>query len=58
MFSFELAKNAFLSGLRLLEQQQLAKAKATFRESLVHAPDMPSTLINLSITIINQENFL
>ncbi|QWE12813.1 glycosyltransferase family 41 protein [Polynucleobacter sp. AP-Titi-500A-B4] len=57
MPSFELAKSAFLSGLSLLEQQQFAQAEAAFRESLVHAPDRPSTLINLSITLINQQNF-
>ena len=58
MSSFELAKNAFLNGLTLLEQQQFASAEAAFRESLVHAPDRPSTLINLSITLINQNNNL
>lgn len=57
MSSFELAKNAFLSGLTLLEQQQFAQAEAAFRKSLIHAPDRPSTLINLSITLINQQNF-
>jgi len=57
MSSFELAKHAFLNGLSFLEQQQFSQAEGAFRESLIHAPDRPSTLINLSITLINQHTY-
>ena len=56
MSSFELAKNAFLNGLSHLEQNQFLQAEKAFRESLVHAPDRPSTLINLAITLMNLQS--
>ena len=57
MSSFELAKNAFLNGLSLLEQGKFSKAEQQFKESLTHAPNRPSTLINLSIALINLQKW-
>jgi predicted O-linked N-acetylglucosamine transferase (SPINDLY family) len=54
---FELAKNFFLEGLRLLEGGSFFEAELQFRESLKIIPNRSSTLLNITIALFNQKKY-
>ena len=57
-FQFEMAKERFLKGLKLIYEERYEEAEYSLKQSLQLVPDRESTLTNLSVTLLKQKKIM